>query len=189
MQGQNYFSSYCRWMYERNIADELLIKFTIFSEILEPYYSLNKMAYFRTFVGNFRKWRHTWHYRTARHSQKVRIDAAESQIPSQSCFALINRHFMQAWREPQDGTREKIVSCVMSQLGARPWVCFWELSEKSAFVNFECKYLGKWVDFSIEISALFRICKMPYTMRWRTVVLALHFNFNFKVLPNLIFSC
>ena len=31
------------------------------------------------------------------------------------------------------------------------------LSETSDFVNFERKYLRKWGDFSIEISALFRI--------------------------------
>ena len=35
MQWQNDSSSYCRWMYQRNIADELLVKFAIYSEILD----------------------------------------------------------------------------------------------------------------------------------------------------------
>ena len=103
----------------KDTADELLDKFAIFSEILEPYYSLNKMVYFRTFVGSFQKWRHTWHYRTARHSQKVGIHAAECQIPSQSRFALINRHFYASLTRTTRWNSRKIVSCVMCDVTTR----------------------------------------------------------------------
>ena len=42
------------------------------------------------------------------------------QTPSQSRFALINRHFfMQAGRERQDGTPGKIVSCVICDVTTR----------------------------------------------------------------------
>ena len=115
---------------------------------LEPYYSQNKMAYFRTFVGNFRKWRHTWHYRTARHSQKVGIHAAECQIPPQSRFALINRHFYASLtRTTRWNSRKKMspVSCVTSQLGARPWVCFRKIIGKCAYPN----QRSCWLAFSV----------------------------------------
>ena len=129
--------------------------------LLSPITIRNKMVYFRTFVRNFRKWRRTWHYRTARHSQKVGIHAAECRIPSQSRFALINRHFYaNLTRATRWNSRNICFLCHVCRHNyvPGPGCVFGKLSETNDFGNFERKYLGKWGAFSIEISALFRIC-------------------------------
>ena len=56
---------------------------------------------------------------TARHSQKVGIQAAECQIPSQSRFALINRHFYASLTRTTRWNSRKIVSCVMCDVTTR----------------------------------------------------------------------
>ena len=61
MQGQNDFSSYCRWMFERTRSRWAFGQ--IRNIFREPYYSLNKSCTFVHLSGICRKWRHTWHYR------------------------------------------------------------------------------------------------------------------------------
>ena len=56
---------------------------------------------------------------TARHSQKVGIPAAECQIPSQSCFALINRHFYASWTRTTRWNSRKNFPCVMCDVPTR----------------------------------------------------------------------
>ena len=89
-------------------------------------FALNKMVYFRTFVGNFRKWRHTWHYRTARHSQKVCIHAAQCQIPSQGRVALINRHFYASrTRTARWNSRKNCLLCHVWRHNYNHWQNCW----------------------------------------------------------------
>ena len=145
MQWQNDFNSYCRWTYQRTIADELLVQYFPISGTLLFTKQNGILPYI---CREFRKWRHTWHYRTARHSQKV-----QQNVKFHLKVALLSWTdiFMQVWREQQDGTRGILVSCVMCQVPG-PGCVFGKLSETS--VNFEREYLG----ISIEISALFHIC-------------------------------
>ena len=129
MQGQNDFSSYCRSMYERNIADELFVKYAIFSEILvEPCYSLNKMAYFRTSIC--REFSEVTSHLTLPNCNTELKSSYSCSRMSNSTSKLLCSHKQTILCKLDENNKMELeiklspVSCVTSQLGARPWVCF-----------------------------------------------------------------
>ena len=90
---------------------EILVKFGISSEILGRFFSINKIVYFRTLVGNVRKWRHNWHDGTTRHSQKVRTHEAECQISTYNSLCSHKQGFSRQSTQEQEGTWGMLVSC------------------------------------------------------------------------------
>ena len=121
-------------MYQRNVADELLVKFAIFSEISNLLFT-KQNGVLSNICREFSEV-------TSQDTVRMQSDAAECQIPSPSRFA----HKVCKLDENNKIELEKYlfpVSCVTSQLGTRPWMWFWKIIGKSDFVNFERKYLGK----------------------------------------------
>ena len=76
------------------------------------------------------------------HSQKVRIHAAEYQIPSQNSHKQTFICKLDENSKMELGLYLLPVSCVTSQVPG-PGCVFGKLSETSDYVNFERKYLGK----------------------------------------------
>ena len=146
MQGQNDFSSYCRWMHERN---------------------------------KYSQWAFCQIHNIFRDQERL-LFTKQNGVLSYICRGIFGSDVTPELQDTVKRLVFKIFSSVMCDITTRCQALgvFGKLSETSDFVNFACKYLGKWGDFSIEISALFCICST--LIRWGKVVLALHFNFNGK---------
>ena len=135
------------------------------------------MVHFRIFVRNFRKWPHTWQYRTARHSEKVGIHAAECKIPSQSRFLSLTEIFTQAGRERQDGAPRKVVCCIIFDVKTRrqPSVCFQKIIGNQW-------YCQGWSYISRKVRRFYHLHfgMVPHllnTTRWCKVSMASYFYF------------